>query len=380
MAKKSESNPEPKPAPKAAEKPEPKAAPEAKPAAAKSAPTQLGRYQIKGVLGKGAMGLVYDGHDPQLDRRVAIKTIITKNLDEATAKHYAMRFKREVRAVAKVNHPNIVQVYDYGTEGDLAYIVMEYIQGKEMKDALDAKERFDFASIFRFMEELLGALEFAHKAGVIHRDIKPANVMLDVKGHVKLADFGVARVNDPDAEGEKTRVGVIIGTPSYMSPEQTQGQPIDHRTDLFSAGVLFYQLLTGQKPFDGTGWALAKKIIQDDPAWPSTLVDVSPDFDRVVAKALAKQPEHRYQSAAKFAEDLKRLAAGKEPEAPSLSAPKPAIPVTSSRAGGEADKEFWEEVKDSDDPEDVKLYLEQFPDGTFAEQARSKLAQLGGKS
>jgi serine/threonine-protein kinase len=257
---------------------------------------------------------------------------------------------------------------------------MEYIQGKEMKDALDAKERFDFASIFRFMEELLGALEFAHKAGVIHRDIKPANVMLDVKGHVKLADFGVARVNDPDAEGEKTRVGVIIGTPSYMSPEQTQGQPIDHRTDLFSAGVLFYQLLTGQKPFDGTGWALAKKIIQDDPAWPSTLVDVSPDFDRVVAKALAKQPEHRYQSAAKFAEDLKRLAAGKEPEAPSLSAPKPAIPVTSSRAGGEADKEFWEEVKDSDDPEDVKLYLEQFPDGTFAEQARSKLAQLGGKS
>src|SRR3954468_5564109 len=197
------------------------------------------------------MGLVYDGHDAQLDRRVAIKTIITKNLDEATAKHYTMRFKREVRAVAKVNHPNIVQVYDFGTEGDLAYIVMEYIQGKELKDAFDANNRFDLQTLFRMMSELLGALEVAHGAGVIHRDIKPANVMLDAKGHVKLADFGVARVTDPDAEGEKTRVGAVIGTPAYMSPEQTQGQAIDHRTDLFSAGILFYQLLTGKKPFEG---------------------------------------------------------------------------------------------------------------------------------
>ena len=340
---------------------------------------KLGRYKIKGVLGKGAMGLVYDGLDPTLDRRVAIKTIITKNLDEATAKHYAMRFKREVRAVAKVNHANIVQVYDFGTEGDLNYIVMEYIEGKELKDAFDSKQRFDLQTIFRMMGELLEALHFAHQAGVIHRDIKPANVMVDAKGHVKLADFGVARVNDPDAEGEKTRVGAIIGTPSYMSPEQTQGQAIDHRTDLFSAGILFYQLLTGQKPFDGTGWALAKKIIQDDPVWPSTILEVPPTFDRVVAKALGKEPDQRYQSARKFAEDLKRLAAGKEPEAPAM-APKPvaaaAAPV--SNAGGEADKEFWEGVKDSDDPDDVKLYLEQFPDGTFAEQAKKKIAELGG--
>src|SRR5262245_47533010 len=155
---------------------------------------KLGRYEVKGVLGKGAMGLVYDGIDPTLNRRVAIKTIITKNLDEATAKHYTMRFKREVRAVAKVNHPNIVQVYDFGTEGELAYIVMEYIQGKELKDALETKQRFDLGTIFRMMGELLGALEMAHAAGVIHRDIKPANVMLDAKGSVKLADFGVARV------------------------------------------------------------------------------------------------------------------------------------------------------------------------------------------
>jgi serine/threonine-protein kinase len=352
-------------------KPEPKA--EAKP----GGPTSLGRYKIKGVLGKGAMGLVYDGHDPQLDRRVAIKTIITRNLDEATAKHYAMRFKREVRAVAKVNHPNIVQVYDFGTEGDLAYIVMEYIQGKELKDSFDADNRFDLATIFRIMEQLLGALERAHDAGVIHRDIKPANVMFDVKGNVKLADFGVARMTDPDEAGEKTRVGSIIGTPSYMSPEQTQGAPIDHRTDLFSAGVMFYQLLTGKKPFEGNGFALQKKIIQDDPVWPSALIEVADTFDRVVARALAKEPDHRYPNAKKFAEDLKRLAAGKEPEAPVLSAPKPDPAPASNSAISEAEKEFWNEVKDSTDPEDVKLYLEQFPKGMFADAAKKKLAELG---
>jgi serine/threonine-protein kinase len=206
--------------------------------------------------------------------------------------------------------------------------------------------------------------------------------MLDAKGHVKLADFGVARVNDPDAEGEKTRVGAVIGTPSYMSPEQTQGQAIDHRTDLFSAGVLFYQLLTGQKPFDGTGWALAKKIIQDDPVWPSTMFDVPTTFDRVVAKALAKDAEQRYQSARKFADDLKKLAAGKEPEAPPIvakaAAAAPAASPTATAAGLEAEKEFWEGVKDSDDPDDVKLYLEQFPNGAFAVQAKKKIAELKG--
>jgi serine/threonine protein kinase len=381
MAKpKSESKSAPKP--KAESKAEPKVEPkaEAKPGA-KPELTSLGRYKINGVLGKGAMGLVYDGLDPTLDRRVAIKTIRMASLDEATAKHYAMRFKREVRAVAKVNHANIVQVYDFGSEGELNYIVMEYIQGKELKDAFDSQQRFDLQAIFRIMGELLEALYFAHQAGVIHRDVKPANVMIDTKGHVKLADFGVARVNDPDAEGEKTRIGAVIGTPAYMSPEQSQGQPIDHRTDLFSAGVLFYQLLTGQKPFDGTGYALAKKIIQDDPVWPSTILEVPPTFDRVVARALAKEPDHRYQTARKFAEDLKRLAAGKEPEAPAMAPlPPPAAaeaPASASLAGTEAEKEFWNEVKDSKDPGDVKLYLEQFPDGTFADLARKKLGELG---
>ena len=342
-------------------------------------PKSLGRYQVKGVLGKGAMGLVYDGVDPKLERRVAIKTIRTTTLDEATAKHYAMRFKREVRAVARLNHPNIVQVYDYGTEGDLAYIVMEYIEGKELKDYFDAEERLELKTILRMMTQLLDALDFAHEAGVIHRDIKPANVMLDAGGQVKLTDFGVARITDGDGEGEATRAGQMIGTPSYMSPEQIQGQAIDRRTDIFSAGILFYQLLTGQKPFEGQQWALAKKIIQDDPVRPSVLVHTPPEIDRVVARALAKAPEHRFQSARSFADALRRIAAGKPPEDPDETVPISTAALAAAAKGSEAETEFWNGVKDSDDPEDVKLYIEQFPAGVFVEQAQRKVAELRAK-
>ena len=339
----------------------------------------LGRYQIQGVLGKGAMGLVYDGLDPRLARRVAIKTILTSALDDATAKHYAMRFKREVRAVARLNHPNIVQVYDYGTQDELAYIVMEYIDGKELKDSFDAGERFPLKAVLRMMVELLDALELAHEAGIVHRDVKPANVMIDAAGRVKLTDFGVARITDPDADlGEATRAGTLIGTPSYMSPEQIQGQPIDRRSDLFSAGILFYQLLTGKKPFEGAQWALAKKIVQDDPVWPSALVEVGPEIDRVVARALAKDPAHRYPTARAFANALRRIAQGKPPEDPEETVPLPSESL-GPRKGSEAELEFWNEVKDSDDPEDVRLYIEQFPRGEFVEQARRKIAELSRK-
>jgi eukaryotic-like serine/threonine-protein kinase len=334
----------------------------------------LGRYEVRGVLGKGAMGVVYDGYDAKLKRRVAIKTIQTATLDEATAKHYSMRFQREVRAVARLNHPHIVQVYDFGNERDLAYIVMEYIEGRELKDYFNAEERFELKSTLTIMTQLLDALDFAHEAGVIHRDIKPANVMIDSRGVAKLTDFGVARITEGESdEAEKTRAGAVIGTPSYMSPEQIQGQPIDKRTDIFSAGVVFYQLLTGRKPFDGSGWALAKKIIQDDPMWPSLLEAVPPVIDRIVARAMAKLPESRYQSAGKFAQALKRVAAGKPPEDPDETVVMPA------RARNEPEIEFWNDVKDSNDPEDVALYIEQFPEGEFVEQARRLIGTLRAK-
>ena len=337
-------------------------------------PKSLGRYEVRGVLGKGAMGLVYDGLDPTLQRRVAIKTILTTTLDEATARHYEMRFMREVRAVARINHPNIVQVYDYGTEQGLAYIVMEYIDGRELKDALGAGERFSLKQVLAMTRELLEALEFAHEAGVIHRDIKPANVMLDAAGRVKLTDFGVARITDPDADtGEATRAGAMIGTPSYMSPEQIQGQPIDRRTDVFSAGVLFYQLLTGRKPFEGTGWALARKIVQEDPVPPSQLVQIPPDIDRVVARALAKSLDYRYPTARAFADALQRVAEGKPPDDPDQTVPVPGA------KSSEAELEFWNVVKDSDDPEEIQLYIEQFPQGEFVDLARRRMAELGAK-
>jgi serine/threonine protein kinase len=323
----------------------------------------LGRYQIRGVLGKGAMGLVYDGHDATLKRRVAIKTIRTRDLDEATAQHYQKRFQREVRAVARLNHPHIVQVYDFGSEGDLAYIVMEYIEGKELKDHLDAKEPFDLGTIYRLMGELLDALEFAHEAGVVHRDVKPANVMLDAARRAKLTDFGVARITEGDgASLDMTRAGAMIGTPSYMSPEQIQGQPVDRRTDIFSAGILFYQLLTGRKPFEGAGFPLAKKIVQDDPDPPSSRVQIPPAIDRVIAKALAKAPGRRYPTARAFAEALQLVRQG-----------KPLAEVN------EAEQEFWNEVKDSADPAELELYIEQFPKGAFVELALKKMAALGVK-
>ena len=344
----------------------------------------LGRYQIRGVLGKGAMGLVYDGLDPNLSRRVAIKTILTSKLDKETARLYSMRFEREVRAVARLNHPNIVQVYDFGAEGDLAYIVMEFIQGKELQDYFEKNERFDVKTIFRLMNELLDALHFAHEAGIIHRDIKPGNVMVDAGGHAKLTDFGVARVTDPDGpQGEATRVGAMVGTPSYMSPEQIQGQTLDRRTDIFSAGIIFYQFLTGKKPFEAANqWGLQAKIIQEDPVWPSSLVQVPPEFDRIVARALAKDVEQRYQSARSFADSLKRILEGKPPEDPDevLSQPLPAMPSPAPSAQEtEAEAEFWDEVKNSDDPEDLKLYVEQFPRGKFVEQAKKKIVALSGE-
>ena len=332
----------------------------------------LGRYQIRGVLGQGAMGLVYDGLDPKLNRRVAIKTILTRKLSPDAARMATVRFEREVRAVARLNHPNVVQVYDFNSEGDLAYIVMEFVQGKELKDYLDANERFDLKRIFRLMAELLGALDFAHEAGIVHRDVKPANVMLAADGHAKLTDFGVARFTEPDASQiDMTRAGQLIGTPSYMSPEQIQGQTIDRRSDIFSAGILLYQLLTWKKPFSGSQWELAKKIIEDDPVWPSKLVEIPPEIDRVVARAMAKQPERRYQTARKFAEALQRVAEGKAPEEPGEILP--------TGKASEAEQEFWDGVKDSTDADEIALYIEQFPNGAFVALAQKQIDKLRGK-
>ena len=349
-------------------------------------PQTLGRYQLERVLGKGAMGIVYEALDPKLHRKVAIKTILISQLDEETAKDFSMRFVREAHAVARLNHPNIVQVYDFGEEGDMAYLVMEFIRGDELKSTLSTGRQFDRKECVRIMCELLDALEFAHEAGVVHRDIKPANVMLDSQGRAKLTDFGVARVTDSDrTHAERTQAGTVVGTPAYMSPEQIQGQRIDRRTDIFSAGVILYQFLTGQKPFTGEGaWTVAKKIIQEDPPMPSSInMALSPEFDRVVAKALAKNPDQRFATAREFSQALKRAAEGKPaiPEAePTLVLPREArVPQAThpeALRSGEMELEFWRSIKDSDDPNDFELYVRQFPQGVYASLAARKAAKL----
>src|SRR5882762_8993735 len=349
-------------------------------------PQTLGRYQLERVLGKGAMGIVYEALDPKLHRKVAIKTILISQLDEETAKDFSMRFVREAHAVARLNHPNIVQVYDFGEEGDMAYLVMEFIRGDELKSTLSTGRQFDRKECVRIMCELLDALEFAHEAGVVHRDIKPANIMLDSQGRAKLTDFGVARVTDSDrTHAERTQAGTVVGTPAYMSPEQIQGQRIDRRTDIFSAGVILYQFLTGQKPFTGEGaWTVAKKIIQEDPPMPSSInMALSPEFDRVVAKALAKDPDQRFATAREFSQALKRAAEGKPavPEAePTLVVPRdpPVTQATHPEAlrSGEMELEFWRSIKDSDDANDFELYVRQFPQGVYASLAARKAAKL----
>jgi serine/threonine protein kinase len=364
----------------------------------------LGRYNIERTLGKGAMGVVYEGIDPKLNRRVAIKTILKSHLDPDTAKDYSMRFSREAQAVARLNHPHIVQVYDFAEEGDVAYLVMEFIRGKELKNFFDANERFDIKEAVRIMCELLDALDFAHNAGIIHRDIKPANVMLDAQARTKLTDFGVARVQDSDrTQAERTQAGTMVGTPAYMSPEQITGGTIDKRSDVFSAGIILYQFLTGEKPFTGGGaWTIAKKIIQEDPPAPSSLNNaVTPFFDAVVNKALSKNAETRYQSAKDFGVALRRALEGRGEEEdadktivgemsapPSMRTapqPRPAAAVGSgsthsgTQAGNqEIELEFWRAIKDGTDPDDFELYVQQFPTGIYAALAKRKIAKLRG--
>jgi serine/threonine-protein kinase len=327
--------------------------------------TRLGRYQLKRVLGKGAMGVVYEGYDPTLNRHVAVKTILKSiAIDAETAAAHSARFVREAQAVARLNHPHIVQVHDFGEQDEVAYLVMEFIEGRELRAYFDAAERFEVVEAVRIMGELLDALDFAHERGVIHRDVKPANVMLDAQRRAKLADFGVARIQDSD----RSLAGTMVGTPAYMSPEQIKGGKVDGRTDIFSAGTILYQLLTGEQPFKGAGaWTVAKQIVEVDPPLPSTLaVAASPSFDAVVRRALAKEPAQRFGKAREFSAALRaasKLAA--------TSAPK-----DEGARATEAEIEFWRSIQSSRDPDEFRIYLKKFPSGMYAELAQIRLSKI----
>jgi tRNA A-37 threonylcarbamoyl transferase component Bud32/class 3 adenylate cyclase len=266
-------------------------------------PNKLGKYELKREIGRGAMGVVYEGWDPMIERRVAIKTIRQDQLDSAEAEEILARFQREAKAAGKLSHPNIVNVYEFGQEAGMYFIAMEYIEGRELKDFFDKHERFGLADVVKLMTQLLDALDVAGKKGIVHRDIKPANVFVLPDGTLKIADFGIARIES----SQLTQTGAAIGTPTYMSPEQLLGQPVDGRSDLFSAGVVLYQFLTGEKPFTGErATTVITKVLSENPPAPSSLdLTLPASFDAPTRKALAKKPEDRFQTGREFVEALK---------------------------------------------------------------------------
>ena len=363
---------------------------------------KLGRYDIIRVLGKGAMGLVYEARDPNLDRRVAIKTIKVENLSEEAAAEYEARFRTEAHSAARLQHPNIVSVYDSDRHGDMAFLVMEFIQGEDLKHHLDAGRRYSLEETLRMVRDLLSALDYAHRQNIVHRDVKPANLLIEADGRVKLTDFGVARIQD---SGEATRTqGTMVGTLKYMSPEQVQGLPIDARADLFAVGVVLYQLLTGKRPFDGdTDFAIIQQIVGHTPAAPSSFSALLPPaIDAVMARALAKKREQRFATAQEFSAALQEASGHASdptivpPVSPSGGRAGTATDTGRSRVGGstvklstsgtdtgstvtqELELVYWKDIKDSEDLEDLQGFLDRFPSGIYADLARRRLRKLGG--
>jgi serine/threonine protein kinase len=268
---------------------------------------KLGRYEILSELGKGAMGIVYKAVDPLIDRTVAIKTI-NLNLSGDEIAGFVERFNREAKSAGRLNHPNIVTIYDVGRADDTAFIAMEHLEGQELKEIIASKEKLQPDRIVEITAQVADALAFAHDHGVVHRDIKPANIMVLRNGVVKVMDFGIAMTSS----GSQTQVGTILGSPKYMSPEQVSGKAVDGRSDIFSLGALLYELLTGISAFGRGSSSNINSImyqvvneITDSPTMVNPSIPAA--FDYIVSKALAKKPEERYQSAREMADDLRNF-------------------------------------------------------------------------
>ncbi len=265
--------------------------------------SQLGRYEILGELGQGAMGVVYKARDPLIDRVVAIKTInLSLALDEK--EEYEARFYQEAKAAGRLNHPNIVTIYDVGKSGDIAYIAMEFLEGRELRDILNDRALLPIDQVLNIVAQVAQGLAYAHEHDIIHRDVKPSNIMVIRDGHAKITDFGIARMASASV---RTQTGMVLGSPKYMSPEQVMGKSIDQRSDIFSLGVMLYEMLTGQAPFTGENVnAIMYQTLNAVPAPPNTLNPEVPEMvNFIVAKALAKAVEDRYQNAKDFAVDLR---------------------------------------------------------------------------
>ena len=263
---------------------------------------KLGRYEILSELGQGAMGVVYKAIDPLIERTVAIKTI-NLNLSSEELANFEERFYREAKSAGQLNHPNIVTIYDIGKSENCAYMAMEFMEGRLLRDILDTHTALGIAKIVDIAAQIADGLAYAHDHGIVHRDIKPANIMLVRDDIAKIMDFGIAQM----PSGSRTLAGTVLGSPKYMAPEQIVGKTVDGRSDIFALGVILYEMLTGEPPFDGDNInTIMYRILNDDPPAPKSLAPRLPErFNQIIAKALHKEPDLRYQNARELATELR---------------------------------------------------------------------------
>jgi serine/threonine protein kinase len=268
--------------------------------------TLIGRYEIDAELGRGAMGVVYRARDPKLDRVVAIKTVSLAGLDSAAEQEYRKRFVVEAQAAGRLSHPGIITMFDVREEEPEPYLVMEYVKGQSLQELVSRENRtLPLSTTLRLVQEIAEALHYAHTQGVIHRDIKPANILVDENGHAKIADFGIAKLNQTNL----TLHGQVLGSPAYMAPEQLGDADVDSRSDLFSLGVILYYMLTGHRPFQGNSTTtVCFKLVNHEPLPVSAFqANLSPELDNIVLRAMAKDPAQRYQTGMAMASDVERL-------------------------------------------------------------------------
>jgi serine/threonine protein kinase len=265
--------------------------------------TKAGRYNVVRELGRGSMGIVYEGFDPVIGRTIAIKTMLTEGLAPEEFREFRARFQREAQAAGVLSHPNIVNVFDYGEDSGILYLIMEYLEGRSLEKLVEGKKILPIETIIPMCDQVCSALDHAHERGIVHRDIKPANIMILNNGMVKVTDFGIAKM----VSMGMTQAGLVLGTPNYMSPEQVKGRQVDGRSDIFSLGIILYDLVTGEKPFPGQNiTTVIYKIINENPVPPRELdATIHPGLSYVICKALAKSPEERYQTCRELADDLK---------------------------------------------------------------------------
>jgi serine/threonine protein kinase len=279
--------------------------------------TKAGRYEVVSELGRGSMGVVYEGFDPVIGRRVAIKTMLTEGLTSQEFREFKARFQREAQAAGVLSHPNIVNVFDYGEDNGILYLVMEYLEGKSLEKLVEEQGMLPIQTIIPMYDQVCSALDHAHQHSIVHRDIKPANIMILDNGLVKVTDFGIAKMMSMGM----TQAGQVLGTPNYMSPEQVKGRQVDGRSDIFSLGIILYDLMTGEMPFGGENiTTVIYKIINENPIPPRELdATIHPGLSYVICKALAKSPDERYQTCRELADDLKNFKCLAGPVSPSAT-------------------------------------------------------------